>query len=592
MKANSKQGTPIALVLALVVGAIAAGVGFAVWTRSHSEPIAPGEPAYVARPKGSITFNRDIAPIFYRECSPCHRAGEAAPFELITYADVRKRGQQIVEVTGNRYMPPFLPDPGPLSFANARHLTADQIGLIRQWVDDGALEGASGDLPARPNWTQGWQLGPPDLVVKMSEPYLLAAEGKDVYRNFVIPSPVLARRFIRAVEFRPGTRAIHHVFIQTDRTRNSRRRDAADPSVGFSGMESPVTVESPSGHFLTWQPGRGPTEMPPGLPWTLDPGTDLVLQIHLQPIGKAESIQSSIGLYFTDQGPTNTPFKIALSSYAIDIPAGEANYVIEDQFTLPVDVDVLAVLPHAHYLGHQLEGRATRPDGTVIPLIKISKWDFNWQSDFRYQQAVSLPSGTRLSMRYTYDNSTNNVRNPRQPPQRARYGLNSTDEMGEFWLQLLTRTPDDLTRLQNAYGRRVAEDTITFNRFLLEQDPANARAHNNLGNAFVALGQPAEGLRHFRTAARLKPDYDEARYHLGVMASLSKNAAEAEQEFLATIAINPEHYKARNNLGKIFLDQKRVEEAQQQFEAVLKLNPGDPIATANLELVKRLRGAR
>ncbi len=595
VNAKKKNGPPTGVVLVVMTGAIAAGVALAVWQRTQA-PAGPsaaaGEPAYVARPAGSITFNRDVAPIIYRECSPCHRAGEAAPFELITYADVRKRGKQIVQVIEDRFMPPFLPEPGPLAFANARHLTAEQIGLLRQWVADGAVEGAAADLGPHPQWTQGWQLGAPDLVLQMPQAYRLVAEGKDVYRNFVIPSPVATRRHIRAVEFRPGTRAIHHVFIQMDKTRNSRRRDEADPEIGFSGMDSPISVESPRGHFLSWQPGRGPTEMPPGLPWTLEPGTDLVLQVHLQPIGKVETIQSTMGFYFTEQGPTNATFKIALSSYDIDIPAGQKDYLVEDQFVLPSDVDLLSILPHAHYLGHRVEGRATLPDGTVLPLITIPRWDFNWQSDFRYRDPVRLPRGTRLSMRFSYDNSADNVRNPHQPPERVRYGLNSTDEMAELWLQLLPRTTNDLTQLQAAYGRRVADDTVTFNQFVLRADPNNARAHNSLGNALVALGRPGEGRQHFQTAVRLKPDFDEAHYHLGVLAALERNPAVAEQEFLAAVASNPDHFKARNNLGKLFLDQRRVEEARAQFEAVLRLNPGDPIATANLELVQRLRGAR
>lgn len=574
----------------LTAGAIAAGVGGALISRKPPSPPRPAGSPYIARPPGTVTFSKDIAPILHRECAPCHRPGEAAPFDLISYEDARKRGRQIAQVTADRYMPPFLPEPGPFPLANARFLTRDEIGLIAQWVSEGAPEGSTTDPPLKPAWTQGWQLGPPDQVLRMVQPYSLVAEGRDVYRNFVIPAPVDRPRHIRAVEFRPGTRAIHHVFIQTDRTRNSRQRDADDPGVGFDGMDSPVTVESPSGHFLSWQPGRGPTETPPGLPWTLEPGTDLVLQVHLQPIGKVETVQSSIGLYFTDQGPTNTPFKIALSSYAIDIPAGEAEYVVEDRFTLPVDVELLAVLPHAHFLGNRLEGRATLPNGTVLPLLTIPRWDFNWQSDFRYRQPVPLPRGTRLSMRFTYDNSSANVRNPHQPPQRVRYGLNSTDEMGEFWLQLLARTPEDLRLLQSAYGRRVAEDTIAFNRFLLEQNPGNARAHNHLGKAYMALGRPEEALDHFRTAARLKPDFDEARYHLGVMAAVAKNLPEAEQEFLAAIAANPAHYKARNNLGTLYLNQRRVEEARQQFEEALRLNPGDPIATSNLERVNRIRG--
>jgi hypothetical protein len=377
-----------------------------------------------------------------------------------------------------------------------------------------------------------------------------------------------------------------------DATRNSRRLDEQDAEPGFGGMSSPVTVESPSGNFASWQPGRGPTEYPPGLPWTIEPGTDIVLQVHLQPSGKPESVQPSLGLYFTTQGPTNTPFKMALSSYNIDIPAGERDYVVEDQFILPVDADLLAILPHAHYLGKRLEGRATLPDGTAVPFLNIPRWDFNWQSDYRYVRPIPLPRGTRLSMRYIYDNSDGNVRNPHQPPRRVRYGLQSTDEMGELWLQFLTHTPEDFTRLQAAYGRRVAEGSITFNRFLLAQDSDNARAHNNLGIALVALGRNSEGLEEFRHAARLKPDFDEAHYHLGVMAGLANKSEEAEKEFLAAIAANPEHYKARNNLGTIYLEQRRLDEAKRQFLEVLRLNPGDANARANLEIVNRLQAGK
>jgi len=574
------------LAFVLLAAAIGAGLAAALWLGPRS---STPEDSYTRRPKGSVTFSKDIAPILFAQCSPCHRPGEAAPFSLLSFADARKRAQLIAKVTADRYMPPFLPQSGPVPLTNTRRLTAEQIGLIQQWMEEGAAEGSTADLPALPSWTEGWRLGPPDLILEMPKPYVLAAEGKDVYRNFVIPAPIATRRHVRAFELRPGTRTIHHAFIQMDPTRNSRRLDDQDAEVGYSGMNSPVTVESPSGNFASWQPGRGPTEYPPGLPWTIEPGTDIVLQVHLQPSGKVESVKPSLGLYFTTQGPTNTPFKMVLSSYDIDIPAGKPDYRIEDQFTLPVDVELLAILPHAHYLGKRLEGQATLPDGKTVPLITIPRWDFNWQSDYRYAHPIPLPQGTRLSMRYIYDNSAANVRNPHQPPARVRYGLQSSDEMGELWLQFLTKKPDDLARLQSVYGRRVAEKSLTYYHFLLADDPGNARTHNNLGIALIVLGRNNEGLEQFRTAARLKPDFDEAHYHLGVMAN---NTEEAEREFLAAITANPEHYKARNNLGTIYLEQGRLDAAREQFVEVLRLNPGDAIGKANLDLVERRRAGQ
>src|SRR5204862_1887099 len=141
----------------------------------------------------------------------------------------------------------------------------------------------------------------------------------------------------------------------------SARLDAQDAEIGFAGMNAPA--EMPDGHFLGWQPGRLPVEMPKGLAWRLEPGSDLVLQAHLNPSGKPEDLQASIGLYFTDEAPTNTCFKMTLASFIIDIPAGAAEYVVEDDFVLPIDVQVLATLPHAHYLAKEMHGWATLPDG-------------------------------------------------------------------------------------------------------------------------------------------------------------------------------------------------------------------------------------
>src|SRR5262249_27335190 len=167
-------------------------------------------------------------------------------------------------------------------------------------------------------FTDGWQLGPPDLVIQMPQPYTLGAEGRDVYRNFVIPIPVPARRYVRGVEFHPGNwRIVHHAFLRIDRTRESRRMDEKDPEPGFSGIHTPISAQSPEGHFLSWQPGKVPSLDSEGFAWVLETNMDLVLQLHMQSTGKPESIQASIGFYFTDQAPRYTPFKIGLISQSI-----------------------------------------------------------------------------------------------------------------------------------------------------------------------------------------------------------------------------------------------------------------------------------
>ena len=253
-----------------------------------------------------VTFNRDIAPLLFAHCSGCHRPGQSGPFSLLTYADGRKRAKQLSEVTARRYMPPWLPEGDPGEFLGDRRLSAAQIHLFQDWLESGMPEGTAADLPAPPQWPGGWQLGPPDLIVKMPRKYTLAAQGQDVYRNFVIPIPLTGPRHVRAVEFRPDNRRIvHHAFVEVDYGKSARSLEGLDGQPGFGGMSLPAGVRIPNGYFLTWQPGKLPSAEPPGFGWTLQPGQDIVLQTHLRPSGKPEELQAEIGLYFTDIAPTN-----------------------------------------------------------------------------------------------------------------------------------------------------------------------------------------------------------------------------------------------------------------------------------------------
>src|SRR4029077_8877257 len=161
----------------------------------HDDRSAPG----VATPR----FTKDIAPIIFEHCSPCHRPGQMVPFALLDYSDVRKRVGQIAQVTKSRYMPPWLPEHGYGDFALERRLSDEQIEMIQRWVQGGAIEGDPAALPPIPKWREGWQLGEPDLVVRLPQRYTLRPDGTDVFRNFVIPVPLASTRYIRAMEFQP-----------------------------------------------------------------------------------------------------------------------------------------------------------------------------------------------------------------------------------------------------------------------------------------------------------------------------------------------------------------------------------------------------
>jgi Flp pilus assembly protein TadD/mono/diheme cytochrome c family protein len=541
-----------------------------------------------AKPKGSVTFTKHIAPIVFQNCSSCHRPGESAPFPLLSYDDVRKRSRQIVEVTQSRYMPPWLPDSTRVKLVGERRLSDEQLRLIRQWVEDGAPEGDPKELPPVPQWSTRWALGEPDLVAKPNKPFVLPAEGREVYRNIVVPLPLSARRFVKGIEFRPNSRAVHHAFFRFDKTGGVAALDGKDGQPGFYGLHTPRTVESPA-TFASWQPGKTPRFFDADLAWPLEPGTLLVFQLHLQPTGKEEVIAPELAFYFADRPGTALTFKLPLSSYTIDIPAGETNYVARDAFVLPVDVEVRAVLPHAHYLARELSGIAELPDGSRRWLMAIPSWDFNWQGDYQFPQPLHLPRGTRLSMEYRFDNSTNNARNPNNPPQRVTYGMGSADEMAELWLQVVVKSPQEMAALNQAVQPRLLNDQILSNEALLRKNPQDAKAHAEIGTALIMLGRTSEGLARLDQALALDAAQDEAHYFKGIAYRSMKALDMARAAFVSALQVNPKHARARGNLGLVLAEQGRLAEAAREFELALKLNPQDEIAA---DMLRRIRGAQ
>jgi len=555
----------------------------------HSRP-ARSPPAYVPRPAHSLTFTKDIAPLIFDRCAYCHHPGQAAPFSLLTYTDVKKRAKQIAEVTARRYMPPWLLEPSYGDFADVRSLTTDQLGALQQWLAEGSIEGNPADLPPAPKWAGEWTLGQPDLIVKLAQPYLLPGNGKDVYHNVVIPIRLDTGHYIKGVEFLPGNaKVVHHAFIFVDETRQCRRLAEKENPPGFDGMEVPDSAVMPGGQLLGWQPGKVLQFASDGLSWTLKTNMDLVVQMHLHPSGRPELVQPTVGFYFTDQASTNTPFRIKLARFDFEIPAGASNYLVEQSYVLPTDVQLLRVLPHAHYLGKDLQSYALLPTGQKQWLFWIKDWDFNWQGDYKYAQPVLLPKGSRLVMHYTYDNSTNNVRNPNQPPKTVRNGLQTTDEMAGLVFQALARNSQERSILAKDYFAYFAQVSIDYYRFLVRSDPNDPEAHTKLGRALAAQGQTQEGLSHLLSAVRLKPDYDKAHYELGYLYLLQNQLADAYAEFQKVIRLNPDDHQAFGNLGLICLKGGRLPEARNCFETALRLDPDDLVAQ---EYLGRLRTSK
>jgi Flp pilus assembly protein TadD len=534
---------------------------------------------------GIVTFTRDIAPITYAHCVACHRAGESGPFELITYDDVASHATQIAQVTESRYMPPWLPDEGSHRLAQARRLTDTQVATIRSWVAAGKPEGEPSDLPALPQFAAGWQLGQPDLVVRMPQTYELPSEGVDVYRNFVVPIPINVPRWVRAMELRPDNRRlVHHAFMLIDRDGECRRQDAADEQPGFEGMEA-EGAESPDGHFISWQPGKVTTPAPEGMAWLLTPGTDLVLQMHMQPTGKPEQVQAAVGFFFTDQPPVRFPLKLALRSTEIDIPAGDANYQFETRYTLPTDVQLYGIIPHAHYLGKQLEALAVLPDGRTDTLLRISNWDFNWQGDYQFADPPRLPRGTTLVQRFTYDNSAANPRNPHSPPKRVRYGLQSVDEMGELWLQVVPLSAAGRDALLRDYGRRTLLEIAANSRRRLQTTPHDVKALVELGKVTLALESPQAALPILRRAVELDPESVAANYFLGHALMIGKDFVSAQAHFERVRRLDATFPMAWHDQGLIYLDRGQLPAAEAMFRRSLELSAYHDTTLSNLGLV-------
>lgn len=576
---------------------ILTAIGTSVWVirlpsrkPSVAEAAAQMQPraaAQAPQPPSHLTFCKDIAPIIYQNCANCHRPGQVGPFNLLIYEDVRKRAPQIAEVTRKRFMPPWPPEPGLNHFIGERVLRPEQVRAFQDWLAQGTPEGNPTDLPPLPSWPEGWTLGTPDLVVEMPQPYLLPAEGRDVYRNFVIPLPLATPRYFKAVDLQPGSKAVHHAFVLFDSTSQSRRLDAESPEPGFGGMGQPGNAQSPGDTFLSWQPGKTPRVADSS--WKLQHGMDLVLQMHMQTTGKPEQVRPQVAFYFTEHPSTNLCFKIGLDSFSIDIPPGEQNYLVEDAYKLPVDVELTAIYPHAHYLGKELSSFAILPDGTRKPLLLIKDWDFNWQGDYRYAEPLVLPKGSVIQMHFTYDNSTNNIRNPSHPPRRVQYGVQTSDEMANLSFLLRVRTQKELDTLAGDYQFKAVRSIIAYCHYALAKNPNDAHAEAQMGKSLLALERHKEAELHLRRAIELNPRLDDAYYHLGVLLEDQQKSSAARIEYEKAVQLNPDRLEAQNNLGLLYLNMGDVVRASEHLRAAARLAPDDPVIQENLQLLEKSR---
>ena len=537
-----------------------------------------------------VNFADHISPIIRNNCVDCHYPEGIGPFDLSTFEQIRRRVKQITGVTESRFMPPWKPHPdyGP-ALIGERGLSDEEINLIKMWQETGMKAGDLSKVPPAPDQTSTWTLGEPDMIVQLPESYLLPAEGIDVYRNFAIPIPLDETKYVQAFELLPETRlAIHHALLMLDDSGRSREREKEEVGVGFDGMGIGSSAP-PSGHIVGWTPGQVPYQAYPGTAWELSPGTDLVLQLHLLPSGKPESINPKIGLYFSDEPPDKPSFVLQMRSYDVDIPAGESEYWVEEVMELPVKANVLSVYPHTHYLGKDIQLFAMSPEGQKQWLIRIPDWDFNWQGDYRYKEPVQIPAGSKIHMRYRFDNSEDNLRNPNSPPINVRGGWRSFDEMAEAMIQVIPDRVEDLPKIKEAqkkYDFKKAGGEARFHYFsgiYLEQqrevdraiqsylttirlDPSFASAYVKLGSIYESAGdlQQAEAL--YKEALAYQPDLIPAQLGVAKLMMQSQRIRQAGFILKDVYAENPNHLQCNLYLARYFLTRGETEEALSIFK--------------------------
>lgn len=381
---------------------------------------------------------KDVAPIFYKNCSTCHREGEIGPFPMMSYHDVASSTYlyQIPYQITSGLMPPWKADPNYRHFLDERVLTQEEKDLITNWVDQEAPAGDTTLAPPPPVFPEGSQLGNPDLVLTMSEPHTLAGNGQDEYICFVLPTDLLQDQDISAIEFRPGNgAAVHHVFMYLVKDSSALYKDWETPEYGYPSFGG--AGEGVHANFLgLYGPGMVPRFFPADGVFNFTAGSFFLIQIHYAPLTYVTTDQSSVNLFFSaSPNPrtvkatrfgegyiTNPPFKI--TAYEVDTFYSEVE--IADDFSL------FGIAPHQHLLGKEFKIFAVEPGGDTIPLIHVPHWDFHWQLYYSFPFMIHLVPGTKVYAMGVYDNTTNNPWNPNNPPQDVGYGEGSTDEMFKY----------------------------------------------------------------------------------------------------------------------------------------------------------------
>jgi hypothetical protein len=374
-----------------------------------------------AKVQKEVTFTKDVAPIVFENCVYCHRAGEAAPFSLLSYTEARPWARAIKQAVVQRQMPPWLADPHYGEYANQRRLTDRQIETIAAWVDGGAKEGDAKELPQAPQFADGWQIGTPDLVLKMKEPYTVPAKGAIPWVTLPSQEYVFQEdTWVQAIEVRPGNRTVvHHATVQ-----------------GTDGTEY-LHLYSPGIEAMIWRDGYGKL---------IKKGSKIEFQMHYQAVGKEQTDQTSVGFVFAKK-PVHTQVhtNIVSNSNMVIPPMAQTREIIT-AFRFTTNARIHSVRPHMHLLAQNGTTTLVTPDGKRRVLLNQPKWDNSWQNFYSLTESAHVTPGAFVEYVASYDNSPANPLNT-NPGATVHWGQQLEDEMHCVYITWTEDNPSNINDL-------------------------------------------------------------------------------------------------------------------------------------------------
>jgi hypothetical protein len=375
------------------------------------------------------TFSKDIAPILQHNCQGCHRPGEAAPMSLLTYQQARPWAKAMKEAVLLKKMPPWPADPQVGHFSNDRSLPSKDRDTLIAWVDGGAPEGNPKDLPKPVAFVEGWNIGKPDRVIEMPQPFDVPASGTIDYQYVILPLNLTQDTWIQSAEARPGNRAVvHHVIAFIRDPESTWMRDQR-PGEVFVPRNAKGDKQSFSGDILAgYAPGVPATQLASGTARLVKAGSDVVLQLHYTANGKAGQDQTKIGFNLAKAAPKERILTWGASNTRFKIPPGDANYRVDSEIELANDVKLVSLLPHMHLRGKDFEYRLIFPTGETQTILRVPRYDFGWQLSYDVAGGMTLPKGTKIACTAHFDNSPNNPANP-DPTKEVKWGDQSWEEM-------------------------------------------------------------------------------------------------------------------------------------------------------------------